>query len=188
VRGKPQPWDRADEDQVGSLIEIGEVRKAENASPEMRERARKAEARLQLAGVHDPRPCGACASLLYAISARDLDEAQAFFTHDAVLDMTRTTGVVVHGLDAIRAWQEDWLAGYEEAFFTAEEIIDAGNGVAFVRELQTARPTGTIGHVTQRQAEIWITDDGCFVRVIVYPNSELDEARAAAERLAGERG
>jgi hypothetical protein len=59
---------------------------------------------------------------------------------------------------------------------------------AFVRQLQTARPTGTTGHVTQREAHIWITEDGCFVRVIVYPNSELDEARATAARLAKERG
>jgi SnoaL-like domain len=109
-------------------------------------------------------------------------------THDAVLDMTRTTGVVVHGRDAIRAFQEDWLAGYEEVAYTAEEIIDAGNGVAFVRELQTARPTGTTGYVTQRQANIWITEDGGFARVIVYANSELDEARATAARLAAERG
>jgi ketosteroid isomerase-like protein len=123
-----------------------------------------------------------------AISAGDLDEAQRFLTHDAVLDMTRTTGVVVHGLDAIRAFQEDWLAGYEEVAYTAEEIIDTGNGVAFVRQLQTARPTGTTGHVTQREANVWITEDGRVVRVIVYPNSELDEARATAARLAKERG
>jgi ketosteroid isomerase-like protein len=123
-----------------------------------------------------------------AISAGDLDQAQRFLTHDAVLDLTRTTGVVVHGRDAIRAFQEDWLAGYEEVAYTAEEITDAGNGVAFVRELQTARPTGTTSYVTQRQADIWITQDGCFVRVIVYANSELDEARATAARLAEERG
>jgi ketosteroid isomerase-like protein len=65
-----------------------------------------------------------------AISAGDLDAAQPFFTHDAVLDMTWTTGVVVHGLDAIRAFQEDWLAGYEEVAYTAEEVIDAGEGCA----------------------------------------------------------
>jgi ketosteroid isomerase-like protein len=102
--------------------------------------------------------------------------------------MTRTTGVVIHGLNAIRAFQEDWLAGYEEVAYTAEEIIDAGNGVR-VREAAADRASyGTTGHVTQREAHIWITEDGCFVRVIVYPNSELDEARATAARLAKERG
>jgi ketosteroid isomerase-like protein len=122
-----------------------------------------------------------------AISAGDLDEAQRVLTHDAVVDMTRTAGVVADGRDAIRAFQEDWLAGYDEVVYSAEEIIDAGNGVAFVRVLQTACPAGTTGHVTQREAQIWITEDGRFLRMIVYPNSELDEARAAAERLAQER-
>ena len=57
-----------------------------------------------------------------------------------------------------------------------------------MRVLQTARPTGTTGAVTQREGQVWITEDGGFVRVIVYPNSEPDEARAAAERLAQEQG
>ncbi len=123
-----------------------------------------------------------------ALSAGDLDEAQRVLTHDAVLDMTRTIGVVVRGRDAVRAFEEDWLAGYEDIAYTAEEVIDAGNGVAFVRVLQTARPTGTTGYVTQREATVWITEDGRVVRYISYPSSELDEARAAAERLAEERG
>jgi ketosteroid isomerase-like protein len=123
-----------------------------------------------------------------AISTGDLDEALRFLTHDAVVDMTRTIGVVVRGRDALRAFQEDWLAGYDEVAYTAEEIVDAGNGVAFVRVLQTARPRGTAGHVTQREPNVLITEDGRVVRIIVYPESELDEARAAAERLAKERG
>ncbi len=122
-----------------------------------------------------------------AISTGDLDEALRFLTHDAVVDMTRTIGVVVHGRDALRAFQEDWLAGYDEVAYTAEEIVDAGNGVAFVRVLQTARPKGTAGHVTQREPNVLITEDGRVVRMIIYPESELDEARAAAERLAEER-
>ncbi len=139
-------------------------------------------------GVHDPRPGRASASLFEAISTGDLDEAQRFLAHDAVLDMTRTIGVVVHGRDALRAFQEDWLAGYDEVAYTGEEIIDAGDGVAFVRVLQTARPAGTTGHVAQREPNVWITGDGRVVRVSVYPNSELDEARAVGERLAQERG
>lgn len=47
---------------------------------------------------------------------------------------------------------------------------------------------GTTGHLTQREANVWITEDGSCVRVIVYPNSELGEARAAAKALAQGRG
>ena len=122
-----------------------------------------------------------------AISTGDLDEALRFLTHDAVVDMTRTIGVVVQGRDALRAFQKDWLAGYDEVAYTAEEIVDAVNGVAFVRVLQTARPKGTAGYLTQREPNVLITEDGRVVRMIIYPESELDEARAAAERLAEER-
>ena len=62
-----------------------------------------------------------------------------------------------------------------------------GNGVAFVGVLQTARPKGTAGHVTQREPNVLITEDGRVVRMIIYPESELGEARADAERLAEER-
>jgi ketosteroid isomerase-like protein len=121
------------------------------------------------------------------LSAGDLEDALRLLTNDAVVDMTRTVGVVVHGRDALRAFQEDWFAGYDEVAYTAEEIVDAGNGVALVRVLQTARPKGTAGHVTQREPNVLITEDGRVVRMIIYPESELDEARAAAKRLAKER-
>ncbi len=123
-----------------------------------------------------------------ALSTGDLDEALRFLTDDAVVDMTRTIGIVVHGRDALRAFQEDWLAGYDEVTYAPEELVDAGNGVAFVRVLQTARPKGTTGQVTQREPNVLITEDGRVVRMIIYPESELDEALVDAERLAEERG
>jgi len=123
-----------------------------------------------------------------ALSTGDLDEALRFLTHDAVVDMTRTIGIVVHGRDALRAFQEDWLAGYDDVAYAPEEFVDVGNGVAFVRVLQTARPKGTTGQVTQREPNVVITEDGRVVRMVIYPESELDEARVDAERLAEERG
>ena len=122
-----------------------------------------------------------------ALSTGDLDEALRFLTHDAVVDMMRTIGIVVHGRDALRAFQEDWLAGYDDVAYAPEEFVDVGNGVAFVRVLQTARPKGTTGQVTQREPNVVITEDGRVVRMVIYPESELDEARVDAERLAEER-
>ena len=122
-----------------------------------------------------------------ALSTGDLDEALRFLTHDAVVDMTRTIGIVVHGRDALRAFQEDWRAGYDDVAYAPEEFVDVGNGVAFVRVLQTARPKGTTGQVTQREPNVVITEDGRVVRMVIYPESELDEARVDAERLAEER-
>jgi ketosteroid isomerase-like protein len=122
-----------------------------------------------------------------AISAADLDEAQRVLTHDAVVDMRRTAGVVVHGLDAIRASRK---IGSQATMRSSTRLRRSSTPERRrVREvLQTARPTDATGHVSQREAHIWITEDRCFVRVIVYPNSELDEARATAARIAMERG
>ena len=123
-----------------------------------------------------------------ALSTGDLDEALRFLTDDAVVDMTRTMGIVVERRDALRAFQEDWLAGYEDVAYAPEEFVDAGNGVALVRVLQTARPKGTTGQVSQREPNVLITEDRRVVRMIIYPESELDAALVDAERLAGERG
>jgi ketosteroid isomerase-like protein len=123
-----------------------------------------------------------------AISSGDLDVALQGFAPDAVVDMARTTGIVTQGLEAFRAFEEDWLVGYEELAQKAEEIIDAGNGVGFVKYLQTARPRGTTSYVSQLEAMVAIIENGLVVQMTIYPHSDIDEARAAAERLAQERG
>ena len=123
-----------------------------------------------------------------AISRGDLDTGLQGFAPDAVVDMARTIGVVAQGLEAFRVFEEDWLVGYEEFVQQAEEIVDAGNGVGFVKYLQTARPRGTTSYVTQREAMVAVMENGLVVRMIIYPQSEIDEARAAAECLAQERG
>jgi hypothetical protein len=89
---------------------------------------------------------------------------------------------------AFRAFEEDWLVGYEDFAQEPEEIIDAGNGVGFVRYLQTARPRGTTGYVTQLEAMVAIIENGLVVQMTIYPHSDIAEARAVAERLAQELG
>jgi hypothetical protein len=72
--------------------------------------------------------------------------------------------------------------------YSWEELVDLGNGVAFAIMLQSARPVGTTGYVTNREGWVIVLDDGLLVRQVVYPRADIDEARAAAERLAQERG
>jgi ketosteroid isomerase-like protein len=122
-----------------------------------------------------------------AFNSRDLDAALRFCAPDVVVDMTRTLGVSVQGLDEWRAFLDDWLVGYEEFTYTAEEIIDAGNGVGLVVYLQTARPTGATGYVSQREAAVVVVKEGLAVAQTAYPQADIDEARAAAQRLAEER-
>jgi ketosteroid isomerase-like protein len=61
-----------------------------------------------------------------------------------------------------------------------------GNSVTFHLTLHRARPKGSSGFVEQRIATVLIWRDGLIVRSTTY--IDIDQARAAAERLARERG
>ena len=63
-----------------------------------------------------------------------------------------------------------------------------GNGVAFAVAVQSARLAGSTGLVQGRYAAVSIWSDGLIERVTTYYYTDIDEARAAAERLAEERG
>src|SRR5947207_15826571 len=78
------------------------------------------------------------------------------------------------------------LAGGEELTVEVKEIADLGNGVTFAAIHQNARPVGIQGHVEMRDAQLHLWERGLIVHVTVY--LDIDEARAAAERLAEERG
>jgi hypothetical protein len=67
-----------------------------------------------------------------------------------------------------------------------EECRDLGSGVVFAVARQTGRAHDSAGRIQQRQAFVCEWVEGLIVRVAVY--DEVDEARAAAERLAGKRG
>jgi hypothetical protein len=66
-----------------------------------------------------------------------------------------------------------------------EEIVDLGKGVTLGVSMQTGRPTGSSGEDQIRFASIQICEDGLIVWMKNY--NEIDENRAAAERLAQER-
>jgi hypothetical protein len=109
-----------------------------------------------------------------------------FFRPDAIWYATRRSGQVFKGREAIRRWLEDWWAAYEEWEVIPEEIIDLGNGVVFDVSRQRARPVGSIGFVEHRNARVAVWVNGLIERIEVY--GDIDEARAAAVRLAEERG
>ena len=50
----------------------------------------------------------------------------------------------------------------------------------------SGRPVGSTGRVENRVVIVAVWEEGLIVRVTTY--SDIDEARAAAERLAEERG
>jgi hypothetical protein len=68
--------------------------------------------------------------------------------------------------------------------FKLEEVDDLGNGVVLAVVFQEGRPAGIAGHVQQREGWVYVWVGRLIARLTVYA---IDEARAAAERLAQER-
>ena len=118
-------------------------------------------------------------------SSRDIDWALSFYTPDAVWDMSPWGLSRFEGIDAIRGFFEDWLGAYEEYAMEAEEIVDFGNGITFAVILQKGRLAGSSGEVQLRYAATGVWANGLMTRSTNY--RDIDEARAAAERLAEER-
>ena len=105
------------------------------------------------------------------------------FAEDATLD-GRGVGTTVEGRAAIRSLLEDWFGTYEELEFGLEEVRDLGNGVVFAVVVQNGRPAGSAGHLRQREGWVFVWVRGLIARLTT---SDIDEARASAERLAESR-
>ena len=118
-------------------------------------------------------------------NSRDLDTIMAFYTPDAVWDMSPLGMGTFEGQAAVRGFMEDWFASYEEWGLQLMEVQDLGNGVTFGVLVQRGRPVGSSGEVELRYASVTEWEDGTIKRITNY--SDPDEARAAAERLAEER-
>ena len=123
---------------------------------------------------------------LEAANRRDLDAFMSVCPPDGVYDASRDGLGVFEGPVAIRGFIEDWWGAFEDLRFELEEVLDLGNGVTFSVVRQDARPAGSAGQVQTRQAYVLEWVDGMVARVTVY--GDIAEARAAAERLAEDRG
>ena len=121
--------------------------------------------------------------LLDAVSRMGGDAFVRFFAPDAVF----LTGVGrFEGREAIRDYIEDFNSSYDEQSFTPDEVHDLGNGVAWFSAAVTGRLRGTSSDVHLRFAVVVTHAGGVVSQWTDY--ATIDEARAAAERLAEERG
>jgi ketosteroid isomerase-like protein len=121
-----------------------------------------------------------------AINRGDFDAFMSFWGPDPV-SLTSDGGLgTFEGRAAIRGFFEDFVSSYEEFEVVAEEIVDLGNGVTYAILSQRGRPVGSSGEVRLRYASVGLSVNGLAVRVTNY--LDIDKARAAAERLAEERG
>jgi len=122
---------------------------------------------------------------LEAANRPDFVAMISFFAPDAVWEgMALRTPF--QGVAAIRDFLQDWFASYKELWFAQEEAFDLGNEVVFSVVAQKARLLGSSGEVRLRSGVVGEWADGLLVRVTL--SNDIEEARAAAERLAEERG
>jgi ketosteroid isomerase-like protein len=121
-----------------------------------------------------------------AMSERDLDAIMAFYAPDAVWDASPLGIGTFEGQAAVRSFLEDWFASYEKWELHVEKHQDLGNGVTSAVLIQKGRPVGSRGEVALRFAAVAEWEDATIVRLTNY--NDPAEARAAAERLAEERG
>ncbi len=119
-----------------------------------------------------------------AFNRGDVDALMSFFAADAVFE-SPVLGTSFEGAAAIRGFAEDWLGAFEEWAVELEEIVDMGNGIVFVVYGQEGRPVGSTGRARSRAVSVYEWADASVVRTKTY--DDIDEARAAAERLAEER-
>jgi ketosteroid isomerase-like protein len=127
--------------------------------------------------------------LMRALSdARTVDTTMAYYSADAVYDMSRMGMRVFEGRAAIRGFLEDWDNQYEDYDDEILEVVHLGGGVVFLVVRQNARPSGSPEHVRLRDVYgyVFVWADGKVQRAT--PHVDADEARAAAERLAESRG
>jgi ketosteroid isomerase-like protein len=118
-----------------------------------------------------------------ALNRRDFDEVESLYAPDAVLRGAEVG--TFEGAAAIRALLEGMVSPYEQFRFEIEEALDLGNGVVFGVVVGKGRPVGSTAEVGIRYASVVIFTLGLVERQTNYMN--IEEARAAAERLAEER-
>jgi hypothetical protein len=107
-----------------------------------------------------------------ALNRRDLDAAMSVYGPNSVWDNSAFGLGTNDGFAAIRQFIEDWYSSYEELEIEIEESLDLGNGVVLGVAVQKGRPVGSFA-------------GGIIERAQGY--TDIDQARAAAERLAQER-
>jgi ketosteroid isomerase-like protein len=129
--------------------------------------------------------------VLEAFNRRDFDAALSPYAPDAVLEFAPLGFGVLEGghligHEAIRKSWEEVTEAFGVFEFESEDFPDLGRGVTFGVLVLRGRSHGGDAFVERRGGVVAIWRDGRIARVTTY--EDVAEARAAAERLAQERG
>ena len=116
----------------------------------------------------------------------DFDALADFFAPEAVWDLSDSHLGTYEGVAAIRDFLVGYWATWEDHHHKVEEILDCGHGVLSVAIWEDGCPKGSDARVQTRHLQVFEWVQGKIVRITGY--AEFDAARAAATRLAEERG
>src|SRR3954451_24616816 len=118
-----------------------------------------------------------------AVNQRDIDAVIDFFAPDAVLDGRLE---ILEGRVAIRSFLDDWFGDFAELRMEPQEVVVLDDGIVLAVVNQEGRLVGVDRQVHQRGGWVicWAAG-GLLVRWMTL--TDIDEARAAAERLAESR-
>jgi ketosteroid isomerase-like protein len=119
-----------------------------------------------------------------ALSRGDVDAVAAMFAPDAVWITSDFEGIF-EGREAIRGLIDDFVRSFEDLQQETGESRYLGGGATFTVVVQRGRPRNSTVFVERRVAAVAVWADGLIERLTTY--TDIDEARAAAERLAEER-
>ena len=121
-----------------------------------------------------------------AVNSRDMDALIRRCTPNAVYDTSPDGMGSYEGPAAIRAFAEGWWGAFEELALEPEDVVVLGHGLVLAVVWQRGRPANSTGRLQRREAYVleWVED--MIRRTTVY--ADVDKGRAAAERLAEERG
>jgi ketosteroid isomerase-like protein len=120
-----------------------------------------------------------------AMSRGDVDAVMSLFAAEAVYDGSAAGIGTFESAEAVRGFVEDWRRSWEDYRYEEEELLDLGHGVVLSVVRESGRLVGGKGHVEQRAAHVTTWTNGKIERFTHYP--DLDEGRAAAERLVDAR-
>jgi ketosteroid isomerase-like protein len=124
--------------------------------------------------------------VLEAASRHDLDAVMGFSAPNPVFDLSDLGVGIFEGEAGIRGFLEDWWGTWGDHLIELEELVDLGHGVVFLRVREDGRLMGSDGHVEQRRGWVLVWVQGMIESFTPY--LDIDEAGAAAERLAESRG
>ncbi len=122
------------------------------------------------------------------IEAQGTEATMRFFGPRSAYDLSHVGLGVFEGDAAIRRFLDEWGSAYDDEKDAPEEVIGLGNRVVYAVVRGEGRPAGSPDDVRvhARRGVVIAWRDALIERVTVY--TDIDEARAAAERLAEEQG